>query len=317
MIAATLRRPHGRLFIPRETLNSRHPGRRHTLAGCHFGTGEFTAGSGSGCVYSCQAFRRLLSILSSLFDCIELLRHCVETSVTTMEKVLCIIVFVATVEGFTGAPDSGTYSTGGITGPTYFVGSTGFTGPKGSMGATGQRGFTRVPRDRLALRAPLAGVVTVGSTGRKGPRGQLGGLRALRVPSKRCWTDRCNNIASEPEDRGKGLDHVTKAPELRGYTHYTKPKMSEQQHQKEKTKESKDNNNEQSNGIVGQTGRNGTVGPEGKAGPTGKDCPSDGPLAFIKPLWEFGLTIWFVVLSSFVLSHRQGLKKLKRNTYVA
>ena len=38
--------------------------------------------------------------------------------------------------GFTGAPDSGTYSTGGITGPTYFVGSTGFTGPKGSMGAT-------------------------------------------------------------------------------------------------------------------------------------------------------------------------------------
>ena len=85
------------------------------------------------------------------------------------------------------------------------------------------------------------------SHGTQGP--SLGVYRSYGKSCLNQLKDRCNNIVSELEDRGKGLDRVTKAPELRGYTHYTKPKMSEQQHQKAKTKESKYNNNEQSNVV--------------------------------------------------------------------
>ena len=61
--------------------------------------------------------------------------------------------------------------------------------------------------------------------------------------------DRCNNIVSEPEDRDKKVEHITKAPERCGYPSWTIKNVNEQQSQKEKNKEKKEKNTEKSKGI--------------------------------------------------------------------
>ena len=60
--------------------------------------------------------------------------------------------------------------------------------------------------------------------------------------------DRCNNIVSEPEDREKEVEHITKALERCGYPSCTITKVTQQQFQKEKKK--KEKNTEQSKGMV-------------------------------------------------------------------
>ena len=59
--------------------------------------------------------------------------------------------------------------------------------------------------------------------------------------------DRCNNIVSEPEDREKEVEYITKALERCGYPSWTIKKVKEQQFQKEKTKEK---NTEKSKDMV-------------------------------------------------------------------
>ncbi|KAK2178653.1 hypothetical protein NP493_536g00011 [Ridgeia piscesae] len=68
-------------------------------------------------------------------------------------------------------------------------------------------------------------------------------------------------------------------------------------------------------GKVGEMGPNGTTGQTGPAGHDGKGCTGR-PLEFVKPLWEFCLTVWVIVLATYVvLSHRQDLEQLKRNDH--
>ena len=62
--------------------------------------------------------------------------------------------------------------------------------------------------------------------------------------------DKCNNIVSEPEDRDKEMEHITKALERCGYPSWTIKTMKEQQIQKEKNEEKKDKNTEKSKGMV-------------------------------------------------------------------
>ena len=61
--------------------------------------------------------------------------------------------------------------------------------------------------------------------------------------------DRCNNIVSEPEDREKEVEHITKALEICGYPSWTIKNVKEQQSQKEKTKEKKETNTKKSKGM--------------------------------------------------------------------
>ncbi|KAI0242886.1 hypothetical protein LSAT2_010732 [Lamellibrachia satsuma] len=49
----------------------------------------------------------------------------------------------------------------------------------------------------------------------------------------------CNSIISEPEDREKEVEHITKSLERCGYPSWTIKKVNEQQSQKEKTKKRK------------------------------------------------------------------------------
>ena len=56
--------------------------------------------------------------------------------------------------------------------------------------------------------------------------------------------DRCNSIISEPGDREREVEHITKALERCGYPEWTIQEMQEQQTQKGKTKERKDMNRE-------------------------------------------------------------------------
>ena len=59
--------------------------------------------------------------------------------------------------------------------------------------------------------------------------------------------DRCDNIVSEPEDREKEVEHITKTLERCGCPIWTIKKVKEQQSQKEKNKEK---NTEKSKGMV-------------------------------------------------------------------
>ena len=65
--------------------------------------------------------------------------------------------------------------------------------------------------------------------------------------SKRYW---CSNIVSEPDDRDKEVEHITKALKRSGCPSWTTKKMKEQQCQKGETKEKKDKNTEKSKGMV-------------------------------------------------------------------
>ena len=58
--------------------------------------------------------------------------------------------------------------------------------------------------------------------------------------------DRCNNIVSEPEDREKEVEHITKAQERC----WTIKNVKEQKSQKEKTTEKKEKNTEKSKDMV-------------------------------------------------------------------